>query len=541
MPLGSDIALSLERLMERWGPRLLSQACRDPYSASFGCFDRDWWHYHIRDFPSIILQQGAYTAWELRHLSSYTGKHAPLKALAAAGVTFWHARALRYHAFEEYYPWENGYPPLAFSTLAVAKLIADGVVDPTSMTAGALEAARQLTSRFEAEAANQQVAGLAALAWLKKAMPQLGISGESIIALRDRTLGLQSEEGWFQEYGGPDLGYLSVTLDCLWDLFDATGDEMYVHSALRAVRFIDMAVGDSGRSWGMHNARNTDYIVPYGIARCWSDIPEARIPSGRLLAGLFGNVNDPSHYLHAIDDRYLTHYIGHSVLRTLALLAGRGELDPSPGSRLIAEPVTLLPEAGTLIIEQPDYRVIVSLHKGGVLSIWRRGSPGYASDFGWIVRDAGQEFVTHWWDPERWAATRSERSVEVCGSLMPVNSMSVTPWTHMALRICSLLFGRRIIHLLKQRLIFRKGTSSSYRFHRTIAWSSAGVIVHDRISASPLRIAAAPRTSRRHVASADSYHEQDFVLSMGIHMQRDHTGDGETFQSVTTYRLEEQP
>ena len=42
--------------------------------------------------------------------------------------------------------------------------------------------------------------------------------------LTKKSLALQNNEGWFYEYGGPDLGYLSVTIDCLWDLFDATKD-----------------------------------------------------------------------------------------------------------------------------------------------------------------------------------------------------------------------------------------------------------------------------------------------------------------------------
>ena len=33
--------------------------CLDPNSYLFGSCDRNFWHYKIRDFSSIILQQGA--------------------------------------------------------------------------------------------------------------------------------------------------------------------------------------------------------------------------------------------------------------------------------------------------------------------------------------------------------------------------------------------------------------------------------------------------------------------------------------------------
>ncbi|MEI9959627.1 MAG: hypothetical protein WDM76_00440 [Limisphaerales bacterium] len=114
---------------------------------------------------------------------------------------------------KEYYPWEQGYPPLAFSTLAVMKLAAAGVIPLDKVRQGATVAARQLQSRFESQAANQQVAGLAALAWCRKNFPDL-VSESRFESLIQQSLALQTKEGWFEEYGGPDLGYLSVTIDC---------------------------------------------------------------------------------------------------------------------------------------------------------------------------------------------------------------------------------------------------------------------------------------------------------------------------------------
>ena len=102
---------ALGQVARLWLPRLLTQVCRDPSSPHFGCFDRDWWHYRIRDFPSVILQQGGYAL----HLASQPGAQAEqregLKKLAAAACRFWNGRATRRGAFEEYYPWEQGFPP----------------------------------------------------------------------------------------------------------------------------------------------------------------------------------------------------------------------------------------------------------------------------------------------------------------------------------------------------------------------------------------------------------------------------------------------
>ena len=48
----------LWNLLRRNLPRVLSQLNRDADSPLFGSFDRNFWHYKIRDFSSIILQQG---------------------------------------------------------------------------------------------------------------------------------------------------------------------------------------------------------------------------------------------------------------------------------------------------------------------------------------------------------------------------------------------------------------------------------------------------------------------------------------------------
>src|SRR3712207_9393004 len=99
-------------------PRILTQVCRDPTSPLYGCADRNWWHYKIRDFSSIILQQAGYALHLAGTLPEWSRDRPALDALAAGSARFWNARAQKHYAFEEYYPWEQGYPPLAFATLA---------------------------------------------------------------------------------------------------------------------------------------------------------------------------------------------------------------------------------------------------------------------------------------------------------------------------------------------------------------------------------------------------------------------------------------
>ena len=147
-----------EKLLDNLFPRILTQVCRDPGSPAFGSFDRNWWHYKIRDYSSIILQQGGYLIYLYSLLNNYTSYNDKLVELAKASVFFWAKRANRYGAFEEYYPWEKGYPPAAFSALAMAKLIEKLNISDKDIEKALKVATKQLIGRFEPESANQQMA-----------------------------------------------------------------------------------------------------------------------------------------------------------------------------------------------------------------------------------------------------------------------------------------------------------------------------------------------------------------------------------------------
>jgi len=93
---------ALTVVSERAMPRILSQICRDEGSPFFGCADRNWWHYKMRDFPSIILQQSGATLHAARGLKSFSDCPNELKKLTTASCKFWNERAIRFRSFEEY-------------------------------------------------------------------------------------------------------------------------------------------------------------------------------------------------------------------------------------------------------------------------------------------------------------------------------------------------------------------------------------------------------------------------------------------------------
>ncbi len=527
------VTAALSETARIWLRRLLTQGCRDPHSPLWGSFDRDWWHYRIRDFPSIILQQGGYAVYLASQWGENAKQREAMLRLAAAAARFWNSRAVRPRAFEEYYPWEQGYPPLAFSTLAVMKLVAAGVIEANEVEAGASVAARQLQSRFESQAANQQIAGLAALAYCRKCFPSM-VSESAVRGLAERALELQAEEGWFEEYGGPDLGYLSVTIDCLWDLVDATGDERYKASIETAVKCIRQFADVVQRgSIGMHNSRNTDYLVPYGLVRL--ALESSRDADVELVERLFGGAREPRHFLHAVDDRYVSHYIGQSLFRAVLLLEQVPDGWPvrkgEDAEEYLQEKTThsghYLRRVGN------DQRSLVTLKKGGIFSHYLGEQAVH--DFGWVVETAARQYITHWWSAD-WKYEWNEKGLVVEGALYEHREISNNPYKHMALRVASGLLGARLIGALKKRLIFTK-KQSMIGYRRSIEWIGDEVRVVDTFSSAPdgARYFPAPRSSKRHVASADSYHGEDFELQDGFVALRQFHRTAQGMEIVTIY------
>ena len=513
-------------------PRILSQISRDENIPDYGCCDRNHHHYKIRDFSSVIIQQAGYAAWCASLLPENEPLAAGLRRMARATGLYWNKRALKFRSFEEYYPWEEGYPPVAFSTLAVAKLAIAGIVDPKEIYAGLKRASRQLLSRFEAQAANQQVAGTSALCQIRKLYPEL-VPADQLEKIIVKTLNCQHPEGWYMEYGGQDLGYLSVTMDCLWDAFDVTGDTRFRDSAAKALQYIGRFLACSPRGIGMHNARNTDYVVPYGIARFLDD-PEQAPLAARILTGLLDKIESSGHYFRAVDDRYWCHYIGHSLYRAIPLL---GKLESVPAEPPVPENCFLEGTGHFLRGKAEPFRAMVSGKKGGIVTLFDAAGRSI-SDFGWVIPDGKQLWVNHWWS-DHWQIEQQGNKIVVSGTLSAHKYAKNTPFRHMVLRGLSLFFGHKIIAMLKEKLIFKKSGKSQYAFKREIEFTSDSVVIRDEFSIpSGCTPRPARRASQRHVASADSFHFEDFCNAepgCRIICEEKSTIRGSVFSSERTY------
>ena len=251
--------------------------------------------------------------------------------------------------------------------------------------------ARALARRAETEAANQQAAALAGLA-LAAREERFGIARGAAEPHAARLFASQHAEGWFPVHGGPDFGYLTVTLDALADYEEATGDPRAAAAAERAVDFLAALVGADGCLPRPSTATTPTTSSPRpGHAATRS--PRA----AWLVKTLFDGAANPAHFLAATDDRYHAHYLYASCLRALPHLEKLAPPEAPPQRGAV-----WFPGCGHLAHPAPDgsWTAYVAAKKGGVVHVHRRGAPPLA-EHGWRLGEGERLWTSNWWS-EAW-------------------------------------------------------------------------------------------------------------------------------------------
>jgi len=489
-------------------PRILGQLDRDPDSPTSGSFDRNFWNYKIRDFSSAIIQQGVLILDVIYNYESednpfYQAKH--IKELVENSVEYWTTIQLKNGSFNEYYPFEAGFPPTGFSLYAVSLLMDKQEYTFTPKLTKAIEkAADWILKHPEEEALNQEAAALSGIC-IAQSKSNLNIDEDSLNFRLDKLINAQSEEGWFNEYNGPDIGYLSVTVDCLSDVYLITNDSRIEQVIIKAIKFISKFVTNDGYSPVMINSRNTDYITPYGTAVFANKLDEAK----ELLSKLFYQISSWDNQLYKTDDRYLCHYLGQSFFRYLNVLP------EIKGKSLETNKQTeYFKDCGILKYVYNENTLFVSLRKGGVINLLDKAGV-YATDFGYRIRDnKNRVCVSHWQDPEYTVSYKTDSDVthiEVKGFLSVQKFLRPSPVKHIALRFLSKFFGNILIPFLKKQLIFQN-KKSPYFFTRLIEINDDRIKITDDINGlSAEKVEKARHYSMRHVSSAGRFCREELI------------------------------
>jgi hypothetical protein len=439
-------------------PRLLGAIDRNPFRPTYGSLDREYWHYRTSSFPSEMYQEGALPlalVYATRLPGNGWHQNPRVKELAVAAIRFAARASHADGSCDDYYPFERALGAAVFSLQACARAYQLLDLDDAQLLSWFRRRADWLLAHEESgHLANHHA--LAALGLVRMAQitgdRQYGQAAEATI---EKLLGWQSDEGWFEEYGGADPGYQTVTIDCLAKIRQLTGSPRLDEPLRRAVAFARLFLHPDGSYAGEYGSRGTYHFYPHGMELLAATDPAAADLADGFLRSLAAGVQG-----HFGDDRMYAHRLGN-------LLEAYVDWSPTrPAPEVEQGPVvTYLSGAQLLVRRDAQEHTVVSAARGGVFKHFAAGHEP-VTDAGLIVETTeGRLAVSQSHGLARAIEValpqsspgESEGYVSVAGPLHWCRFETVTPWKQAILHLGMWLAGRwcrtLVRWLLQRRLI----------------------------------------------------------------------------------------
>ena len=258
-------------------PRILGLGDRDNNSKTFGCFDRYYWHYKLLDFPNARFQESALILallYKNRFEENIFYNHQTVYQWALGAIEFWARIQRRDGSFDEVYPNEHSFVATAFSTYAITESML--ILDAKCCLKNVAKAGNWLNRNENLRVANQMAGALLALHNIYLLTEDERFE-HAVDDKLSKLLELQTNEGFFPEYGGYDIGYLSICISYLAKYYKKTQNQEVYESLTRAIKFVEEKLRDDGSYDYSITSRGTQYLYPHGFMIMKSPVIEKHI------------------------------------------------------------------------------------------------------------------------------------------------------------------------------------------------------------------------------------------------------------------------
>lgn len=457
-------------------PQILMQQDRNPASPTYGCFDRAFWHYRTLDFPCGMSQEFVLPlalAWALPMPDNPYFDQPAVRAWVEAGMRFAARAAHADGACDDYYPFERAAGAAAFSLFACleAAAITGLEADPELSDFFARRARWLAAHRESGRLSNHEAIIIACLARMS-CLDAAGNWEEALAARIERLRGWQSAEGWFDEYGGADPGYLTLTLAMLADADARRPDLMLRPMIARALGFLATMIHPDGSLGGEYTSRATVNFFPHGLEAIggWEPLALAIADRGycRFAAGVA-----PAY----TDDRLVGHHVWSMML------AWRDWRPERPGPLALADGLIDYQEAGLRVQASGPLRVFAGLTRGGIFRLFD-GEHLLRADTGPTLALTGDRtVVTHM--PGATVKQCEPEVIEVEGPMCFAKTTRLTPLRSIVLRAVMLTGGRWFPDLVRralQTILVTSPRPAPFHFNRMLRWEAGALSVTDTIT-----------------------------------------------------------
>lgn len=460
--------------------KLLTLLDRNPFSKTYGCFDRNFWHYKIKDFPSGMSQEFT-LALVLAYVTEFPGniyfKHPKIREYVEAGIRFAAEFCRKDGSTDDYFPYERALGAAVFSLYALTEsYLLLGIQNADFVQFFMKRGCWILENEESGKLTNHHAIAALALLNIYLITKEEKFRQAAQDRIETRVLAWQNEEGWYQEYEGCDPGYLTVTIDFLAQYFKKTNDSSVLGSLERAVEFFAQIQHPDGTAGGEYGARATAIFHPNGFELLASHIEEAAGIANSYLAAKKEGL------LASTDDDYI---LGHGLISNLNAFSN---FKPRNTALLNSKPqdfVRYFKNAGFWIARQGKLWAIFNLLKGGAGKIYR-GREVVKNDSGVVARSAGELFVSSFMDLETTVQIKNS-GFSLKKDLIRYKQKFATPLIFLIFRKFLFFFGpfkwsSHFVRSYLQRKMILGKKRSQLIFERDLVLDNGGFRVKSRVT-----------------------------------------------------------
>ncbi|MBU1599221.1 hypothetical protein KKG61_03850 [bacterium] len=495
-------------------PRLLSLLDRNRFSPTYGCFDRNFWHYKASDFPSAIWQQGVLSV-SLIYRHNEDGniyfENPNLLEWIRAGCKFWISLQNKDGSFNEWYPEEHSYVATAFTAYGVSESLLLLDEKPEDVISALIKAGKWLVKNNDELVANHTAGSIAALYNIYLLTNERSFRDATEEKL-ERLIRCQNSEGWFPEYGGADIGYLSLSIDYLAKYYKKTKDVRAKETIGKCLDFLVYFIHPDGSSGGEYGSRNTTWLMPHGLSILANDFEEAgyilNLTEKRLIDDLL-----------RYDDRYLVFFFLPNYIQA-GLEFKKAKANPEEYNHFTKHFLS----AGLFSKKTREYHIICSLKKNGVLRLFS-GERLVLSDSGYFGRLGKRVITSAWLNHKTEVNLMDEKSLIIRVEDSHFAYSNYIPNLQLPFRLFTLVAGRvpAIAKLfatwLKKTMIQKKREAPLTLFRRILVYENKITIEDEIIKKTKKRvdfIALTTSVSALYSPTSRYFYSQEIALEQGI-------------------------
>jgi len=453
-------------------PKLLTLLDRNPHSPTYGCFDRNFWHYKIIDFPSGMAQEFVWPlalAYDTDCCDNPFYRQPVIRDWVEAGILYAARSAHPDGSCDDYFPYERASGAAAFSLLACVESYTLLGLENERALHFFQKRANWLVHHHESGRLTNHQALIVLCLELVSRLLQTSQWNQAKEERLERVFSWQNSEGWFQEYEGCDPGYHTLTISCLARLYELQPTTRLKDAIAKAVALATHFIHPDGSYGGEYTSRNTYNFFPHGFELVGKWMPEALRINDQFLRGLANGLG-PCY----ADDHIIGHHTWNYLLAWRDFVPDR----PQPTQRPIGR--VWLQEAGILIDRRPTTELYLALNKGGVFKLFRNGQL-VASDTQFSLQvlenHTLKNAVGHL--VGAYKINLSDDEILIQGQLGWAKQKQMTTLNLMILRVVMLSFGRffpNLIRKLLQKLLITGKKSAPFRFSRQFCWQDGNTV-----------------------------------------------------------------